>query len=387
MAITNNVGQDWVLVYDGSSDSFNGTVAVVGGFPSAVGRVDTAEPPQMSSGVSINSTPLDIQVPVGSNLYVRAYQGIVVIETVVTGGGGGGVVSVNGRSGAVSGVQDTDKKGAPNGYAGLDAQGLLLASTLPDTASYKGDWSATANTPALANGAGGGGDFYRASTAGAVDFGAGIISFLVGDVAIYDGAAGIWVKIGSEHGSLQDAYSRGAEIKASNALGPVVFSAGNSSPVTPLIRVEPSPLAPTSNLGSGSVYVDSFGRWYSYDNSRSVFLSFSECSWSFGRDGNSDNQYLRPLGVINDSDSGHVSPYDCSITGIAINAAGGQAGKGYFIQVDGVIQPVINSIGLNLANDNLNIAVISGQLIRVITDSAGGSVNRPIVSIYFKRRA
>jgi hypothetical protein len=41
------------------------------------------------------------------------------------------VTSVNGRTGAVTGLEETANKNAPNGYAGLDAGGRLPASQLP----------------------------------------------------------------------------------------------------------------------------------------------------------------------------------------------------------------------------------------------------------------
>lgn len=55
---------------------------------------------------------------------------------------------------------------------------------------YKGTWSAATNTPTLANGTGNTGDVYATIAAGTVDFGAGPISFAVGDWCIYDGT--VW---------------------------------------------------------------------------------------------------------------------------------------------------------------------------------------------------
>lgn len=55
---------------------------------------------------------------------------------------------------------------------------------------YHGNWNAATNTPTLVNGTGNAGDTYRCSVAGSVDFGAGLITFAVGDFVIYSGA--IW---------------------------------------------------------------------------------------------------------------------------------------------------------------------------------------------------
>ena len=84
--------------------------------------------------------------------------------------------------------------GQANGIATLDANGRIPYAQLPESAiEYKGNWDASTNTPHLANGTGTKGDFYICTVAGTVDFGAGNISFLANDRAIYDGA--IWSKL------------------------------------------------------------------------------------------------------------------------------------------------------------------------------------------------
>lgn len=103
---------------------------------------------------------------------------------------------IKGSSGAV--LADyilATEKGANNGVATLDGSGLLPASQLPVTAmEYLGAWNASTNSPTLSNGSGTNGDFYLCSTAGTVDFGAGNITFAVGDSVIYNGS--IWEKVG-----------------------------------------------------------------------------------------------------------------------------------------------------------------------------------------------
>ena len=60
------------------------------------------------------------------------------------------------------------------------------------TGNYKGLWDASTNDPFLTNGVGEDGDYYEVSVAGTVDFGAGEISFNVGDIVKY--LAGKWQK-------------------------------------------------------------------------------------------------------------------------------------------------------------------------------------------------
>ena len=83
------------------------------------------------------------------------------------------------------------EKGNANGYASLDSLGKVPISQLPNSImEYKGTWNAATNTPTLANGTGDTGDVYICNVAGTVNFGAGPITFAVGDYVIYSGT--IW---------------------------------------------------------------------------------------------------------------------------------------------------------------------------------------------------
>ena len=87
----------------------------------------------------------------------------------------------------------SSQKGANNGVATLDSGGKVPASQLPSTVmEFQGVWNANTNTPTLANGTGNAGDVYLCNVAGTTNFGAGPISFALGDWAIYDGS--IWQK-------------------------------------------------------------------------------------------------------------------------------------------------------------------------------------------------
>ena len=93
------------------------------------------------------------------------------------------------------------EKGVSNGYASLDSLGKVPISQLPSSImEYKGTWSATTNTPTLANGTGDTGDVYICNGAGSVNFGAGSITFAVGDYVVYSGS--IWQKSGGAVGTL-----------------------------------------------------------------------------------------------------------------------------------------------------------------------------------------
>jgi hypothetical protein len=59
---------------------------------------------------------------------------------------------------------------------------------------FSGGWDASTNTPTLVNGTGSDKQYYYVTGAGAVDFGAGPIAFVVGDWVIYDASLGEWLK-------------------------------------------------------------------------------------------------------------------------------------------------------------------------------------------------
>ena len=83
------------------------------------------------------------------------------------------------------------EKGVSNGYASLDSAGKVPIAQLPSSImEYKGTWNAATNTPTLANGTGDTGDVYICNVAGTVNFGAGPLTFAVGDYVIYSGS--IW---------------------------------------------------------------------------------------------------------------------------------------------------------------------------------------------------
>lgn len=91
-----------------------------------------------------------------------------------------------------------DQIGANSGIAGLDSGGKVPVSQLPNSImQYKAVWNATTNIPALANGVGNDdtaiGDVYKVSVAGSTDFGAGAITFVVGDYAILNDSK-VWEK-------------------------------------------------------------------------------------------------------------------------------------------------------------------------------------------------
>lgn len=106
-------------------------------------------------------------------------------------------------------------KNAASGVCPLDAGSKVPVANLPaSTFLYLGNWAASTNTPTLANGSGTNGDTYVSTDGGTVDFGAGGITFLAGDYAVYNGS--IWEKSINSN-AVQSVHSRsGIVVAATN---------------------------------------------------------------------------------------------------------------------------------------------------------------------------
>lgn len=115
-----------------------------------------------------------------------------------------GAAKVRGLEGVLtgtSGIVGALGINVANGIPKLDSNGKILVSQLPSSVmEYKGTWNAATNTPTLANGTGDTGDVYLCNVAGTTNFGAGPITFAVGDQVIYSGS--IWQKASGATGTV-----------------------------------------------------------------------------------------------------------------------------------------------------------------------------------------
>jgi hypothetical protein len=100
-----------------------------------------------------------------------------------------------------SGIVNALAINVANGIPQLDGSGKILVSQLPNSVmEYKGSWNAATNTPTLVNGTGNAGDVYLCEVAGTVNFGAGPITFAVGDQVVYSGS--IWQRASGATGTV-----------------------------------------------------------------------------------------------------------------------------------------------------------------------------------------
>jgi hypothetical protein len=115
--------------------------------------------------------------------------------------GGAKVRALEGVITGTSGVLSSVPLGAANGVATLDSGGKVPVSQLPSSVvTYLGTWNAATNFPTLTNGTGDAGDMYLCNVAGTVNFGAGPITFAVGDWVLY--GSGTWQKSNGQNGTV-----------------------------------------------------------------------------------------------------------------------------------------------------------------------------------------
>lgn len=94
--------------------------------------------------------------------------------------------------------QLTSQKGQPNGYAPLNAFGVIDPQYIPlGLFDFVGDWDALTNTPALSDATGTAKETYIVSVAGTQNLGSGNLVCAVGDIIIHNGTQWLLIQTGS----------------------------------------------------------------------------------------------------------------------------------------------------------------------------------------------
>jgi len=330
------------------------------------------------------------------------------------GGGGGGVTSVAGKTGIVTlfkaditdfsdsdyatsaqgliadSAEQSANKGSASGYAPLDASSKVPLANLPASVvggvDFLGLWNASTNTPALSNGSGDNGDFYKVSVAGSTDFGAGSIAFNVGDQVIYNGTTTLWGRLGSdEDDTLQDVYSRGSDVDIDNTQGAIKLSRGVGI-TDAAFNIVPSTVTPSTNLADGDFHVED-GTIFLYDLARTKFLSSgTPIALQFGKNNGVGNEFLRFGGDARDGDSGAILPWDATIVAMTLKGENNETGQLFDIDVDGTAVETLTAVSSKISDDTLNLDVDAGETINLFARGSGSEVDDPYAIIFVKRR-
>lgn len=181
----------------------------------------------------------------------------------------------------------------------------------------------------------------------------------------------------------QLAYTGTPKIDVSNADGPLEIS--NTGKTTPTIKIGGSAGFPTTSLSLGCLHPDSDGTLYSYDPTRSNWLSVEGHRYDFTDNGNNDGQYLR-IGNIVSTTVGYVMPFDGSITAIKASTGGGLATKSLVVQKNTASLLPFSLTSGSFTDLTVNVDFSAGDIIQVFVSASGGSINDPLVSIYTKWR-
>lgn len=152
--------------------------------------------------------------------------------------------------------QLSSQRGQANGYPSLDVNGLVPSSQLPVNGSYKGNWNANTNTPAIAAGVGTNGDEYTVSTAGTQSVTGTSTAFAIGDrlkfttngnkweripnsqaVASVFGRTGAIAAVSGDYSSAQVTHGAGTVAAALALLAPLASPSLTGTPTAPTAPV------------------------------------------------------------------------------------------------------------------------------------------------------
>lgn len=185
-----------------TDSNITGTAANVTGLV-AVANGGTGVTTSTGSGSVVLSTSPTLVTPnigVATGTSFNSITGLASVAPVMDGSATVGVSTLAARQDHVH-ASDTSKVstsllGANSGVATLDATGKLTTSQIPTSLvgglNYQGVWNANTNSPALANGVGTKGFYYKVSVAGNTTIDTNN-NWTLGDLIVFDGT--VWEKV------------------------------------------------------------------------------------------------------------------------------------------------------------------------------------------------
>ena len=229
---------------------------------------------------------------------------------------------------------------------------------------YQGAWAASTNTPTLTDGTGDNGDFYIASDAGTVDFGAGDIDFTAGDQVIYNGL--IWQKIegGVDYLPLDPANNLSDVDDANTSLNNLLpDQAGNSGKF--LETDGSSALWVTPTTGTVSDYVSE-----SFTTQTSVTVSHSFGAYPVINIIDSAGDLIIPISINHSSTNAFTVTFSEAKSGVIIASVGSPA-----------LLSTVDVIAAHQMSDSENIVNCTGSASFTVTlpDIASASTNSKII--------
>ena len=183
---------------DGSTITINGSGVISSASAYTLPTATTS----VLGGVKVDGSSVTIN---GSGVITANYTtySLPTATTTVLGGVkiDGSTITINGSGVISSASAYTLPTASTSQLGGVKVDGStitingsgVIAATGAGAVVYKGTWNASSNTPTLANGTGTAGWQYAVSVSGTTNFGAGAITFTVGDLVLYSGT--VWQQI------------------------------------------------------------------------------------------------------------------------------------------------------------------------------------------------
>jgi len=179
--------------------------------------------------------------------------------------------------------------------------------------------------------------------------------------------------------SLQAAYDGGATITI-GPNGPVVIDKGATTSAPLLLT--PQAAAPTGVAGEEWRHTD--GNTYYWDNGRSKFLTGVEETWTFGKNGNANNNYLDP-GPASSSVNGYPAPGKITLTSVYIRATGNLT-KTFQVQKDGSLVNSVTLVAGVVIDGAMDIDFVQEEDAQIFATSEATAATDVVAVIGFKRR-
>lgn len=183
--------------------------------------------------------------------------------------------------------------------------------------------------------------------------------------------------------NLQESYESGASIVVDNTLGAVKLD--NTGKTVASFEMVPNATTPTTDLSPGQFHVSNDGVLYTYDSTRSKFLSQEVVALQFGKNNAAGNEYLRFGGDARDGGSGAIFPWDVTVVGFTLKGSNSVI-QNYDIEIDGTGVSTIATSSSIISNSTLNLDAEAGETINLFAQPSGSEVDDPYAIIFVKRR-
>jgi hypothetical protein len=143
--------------------------------------------------------------------------------------------------------------------------------------------------------------------------------------------------------------------------------------------------AATTNLASGKLQIID-RELYTYDGTRAKWLSVSEWSLQYGRNGNSDGVYLNFGGDESNGTSGARMPRNGTMVAVTALSSGGNATKSFDVEVAGAVAFSFSMTANAYTSTTDNINFSANDRINVFASAAGTAVADATVILWIRWR-